>query len=126
MLALLPLAGVQAQSVDVLSPWVQCEIDPLAQDIVPVTPNLPPPDEWPIQAEADRAESSPAQATLEGRVSLRRGDQRLRAERITLDRAANRARAEHGFTSSDPQQVLRGQQAEVDLSAETGGLQDAD
>jgi len=125
-LALLPLTGVQAQSVDVFSPWVQCEIDPLAQDLVPVTPNLPPPDEWPIQAEADRAESSPTQSTLEGRVNLRRGDQRLRAERITLDRAANRAKAENGFTYSDPQQVLRGQRAEVDLNAETGGFQDAD
>ena len=125
-LVLLPLTGVQAQSADPLSPWVQCEADELAREIVPATPNRSPLDDLPIQAEAERAESSPAQSTLEGNVSLSRGDQRLRAERITLDRAANRAKAENGFTYSDPQQALRGQQAEVDLNAETGTFQDAD
>jgi LPS-assembly protein len=125
-LALLPLTSLQAQAAGAPSPWVQCEADELARDIVPVTPNLPPPDELPIQAEAERAESSPAQSTLEGHVSLARGDQRLRADRITLDRATNRAKAENGFTYSDPQQVLRGQQAEVDLNAEAGWFQDAD
>ena len=125
-LVLLPLTSVQAQSADPRAPWVQCEADELAREIMPATPNLSPPDELPIQAEAERAESSPVQSTLEGKVSLSRGDQRLRAERITLDRVANRAKAEHGFTYSDPQQALRGQQAEVDLNAETGAFQDAD
>jgi LPS-assembly protein len=124
--SLLPLAGLHAQSDGAPSPWTQCEADELAQDLVPVTPNLPPPNELPIQAEAERAESSPAQSTLEGNVSLARGDQRLRADRIILDRAANRAKAENGFTYSDPQQVLRGQQAEVDLNTEAGWFQDAD
>ena len=125
-LTLLPLTGVQAQSTDASSLWAQCEADELARDIMPVTPNLPPVDDLPIQAEADRAESSPSQSILEGNVSLTRGDQRLRADRITLDRTANRAAAENGFTYSDPKQALRGQQAEVDLNAETGWFQDAD
>ncbi len=125
-LTLLPLTGVQAQSTDASSLWAQCEADELARDIMPVTPNLPPVDDLPIQAEADRAESSPSQSILEGNVSLTRGDQRLRADRISLDRTANRAAAENGFTYSDPKQALRGQQAEVDLNAETGWFQDAD
>lgn len=79
----MPLTGVQAQSTDASSLWAQCEADELARDIMPVTPNLPPVDDLPIQAEADRAESSPSQSILEGNVSLTRGDQRLRADRIS-------------------------------------------
>ncbi|MBS1223997.1 MAG: hypothetical protein H6R24_675, partial [Proteobacteria bacterium] len=60
-LTLLPLAGVRAQSTDALNPWVQCEIDELAGDIVPATPNLPPPDDLPIQAEAGRLDASPTE-----------------------------------------------------------------
>ena len=45
-LTLLPLAGVRAQSTDTLNPWLQCEADELAGDIVPATPDLPPLDEY--------------------------------------------------------------------------------
>jgi LPS-assembly protein len=126
LLALLPLAAVRAQSTDVLAPWAQCEADELAADIVPATPNAPPPDERPIQAEAERGEFSPTQSRLEGDVSLSRGDQRLRADRITLDRTANRARTEGPFTYGDPRQALRGRQADIDLNAETGWFKEVD
>jgi LPS-assembly protein len=125
-LILLPLAGAPAQSADVLDPWVQCEIDELAGEIVPATPNAPPSDELPIQAEAGRLDSSPTESLLEGDVKLSRGDQRLRAERISLERPANRARADSGFVYGDPRQALRGQQAEVDLNAETGWFRTVD
>ena len=39
---------------------------------------------------------------------------------MTLERPANRVRVEEGFTYGDPNQALRGTQAEVDLNAETG------
>ncbi len=125
-LTLLPLAGVRAQSADVLDPWVQCEIDELAGEIVPATPNAPPLDELPIQAEAGRLDASPTESRLEGKAKLSRGDQRLRAEKITLERPANRARAESGFVYGDPRQALRGKQADVDLNAETGQFKDVD
>ena len=125
-LALLPPTGGWAQAEDVLSPWVQCEIDELAEEIVPATPNPPPLDELPIQAEAGRLDSSPTESRLEGNAKLSRGDQRLRAETITLERPTQRAKADHGFVYSDPRQVLRGQQAEVDLNAETGQFGEVD
>lgn len=84
MLALLPIAGVQAQSVNPFDPWVRCELDELASEIVPATPNALPFDELPFQAAADRVESSSTYSLLEGNVNLSRGDQRLHAERITL------------------------------------------
>ncbi len=125
-LILLPLASIQAQSVNWLDPWAWCEPDELAMEIVPATPGAPLIDQQPLQAEADQVESSPARSLLEGNVSLARGDQRLRAERIILDRPANRARAEGEFVYGDPRQALRGQQAEVDLNAETGWFREVD
>ena len=126
-LTLLPLVGVRAQSADPSNPWLQCEIDELAGDIVPATPNAPPPDELPMQGEAGRLDSSPTESRLEGNAKLSRGDQRLRAETITLERTANRARADGGFVYyGDPQQALRGQRAEVDLNAETGRFREVD
>ena len=125
-LTLLPLAGVRAQSTDVLDPWVQCEIDELAEDIVPATPNLPPPDEQPIRGEANRLDTSPTESRLEGNANLSRGDQRLRAETITLERSTHRARADSGFVYNDPRQALRGKQAEVDLDDETGRFKEVD
>ena len=125
-LILPPPTGVQAQAIDWLDPWAWCEPDELALDIVPATPDAPPIDQQPLQAEADEVDSSPARSLLEGNVSLTRGDRRLRADRITLDRPANRARAEGEFVYGDPRQVLRGQQAEVDLNAGTGWFRDVD
>jgi LPS-assembly protein len=125
-LTLLPLAGVRAQSADTPNPWLQCEADELAGDIVPATPNAPPPDELPIQGEAGRLDASPTESRLEGNAKLSRGDQRLRAETITLERPANRARADNGFVYGDPHQALRGRQAEIDLNAETGRFKEVD
>ena len=125
-LTLLPLTGVWAQSTDALNPWVQCEIDELAKDIVPATPNAPPPDELPIQGEASRLDAGPTESRFEGDAKLSRGDQRLRAETLTLERPTHRAKADHGFVYGDPRQVLRGQQAEVDLNAETGWFKEVD
>ena len=124
VLAVLPLVGVQAQST--FNPWLQCEADELAQEIVPATPNTPAPDDLPVRAEAGRVESSSTWSVLEGDVKLSRGDQRLRAERMTLERPANRVRVEEGFTYGDPSQALRGAQAEAALNAETGWIKDAD
>ncbi|CDH47648.1 MAG: LPS assembly protein LptD [Candidatus Competibacteraceae bacterium] len=125
-LVLLPLTGVQAQAIAPPTPWALCEPDELAQDIVPATPNAPPPDDLPIQAEANRLDSSPTESRLEGNAHLSRGDQRLRADLITLDRSDNRARAENGFVYGDPRQALRGKQAEVDLNHETGWFKEVD
>ena len=125
-LVLLPLAGVQAQAADFLEPWARCEPDELAREVVPASPNVPPPDQAPIQADAGQVESSPNQSLLQGNVSLSRGDQRLRADRITLERPTNRARVEGGFTYGDSRQALRGKRAEVDLTTETGWFNDVD
>ncbi|HOW76043.1 MAG TPA: LPS assembly protein LptD [Candidatus Competibacteraceae bacterium] len=125
-LVLLPLASVQAQSVNPFDPWVRCELDELASEIVPATPNALPLDESPLQADAERVESSPTHSLLEGNVSLSHGSQRLRAERITLERPDHRVLIEGGFTYGDPSQALRGQQAEVHLNAETGWFKNAD
>ena len=126
LLALSPLTSVQAQSANPFNPWARCEPDELASDIVPVTPNAPLPDQAPLQADADQVESSPSQSVLEGNVNLSRGDQRLRANQIILERPDNRARIEEGFTYGDPNQAIRGQQAEVNLNNETGWFKDAD
>ena len=67
-LTLLPLAGVRAQSTDTLNPWLQCEADELAGAIVPATPDLPPLDELPIQAEAGRLDAGPTESRLEGQI----------------------------------------------------------
>ncbi|MBE2293824.1 MAG: LPS assembly protein LptD [Phycisphaerales bacterium] len=123
-LALLPLTGVQAQSE--FNPWLQCEADELAPEIVPLTPNAPPPDQLPIQAEANQVESTSTLSVLEGDVKLSQGDQHLRANQVTLDRPTNHLRVEGGFTYGDPERALRGQRAEVDLDADTGQFGDVD
>lgn len=123
-LALLPLTSVQAQSA--FNPWLQCEADELASEIVPRTLNAPPPDQLPIQAEANQAESSSTLSVLEGDVKLSQGDQHLRASRVSLDRPTNQLRVEEGFTYGDPDRALRGQWAEVDLGTDTGRFGDAD
>ncbi|NJM12067.1 MAG: LPS-assembly protein LptD [Synechococcaceae cyanobacterium SM1_2_3] len=126
VLVLLPLTSVWAQSAGLTERWALCEPDELAQEIVPATANPPPLDEQPLQAEATRLDSSPAESRLEGDAHLSRGDQRLRADRITLDRADNRARADNGFVYGDPRQAVRGKQAEVDLNNETGWFKDVE
>jgi LPS-assembly protein len=126
LVVLLSPNSVRAQSADLLSPWALCEPDDLARDIVPATTHASPPDQLPIQAEAARLDSAPDQSVLEGDARLSRGDQRLRADRITLDRQTNRAKADNGFVYGDPRQALRGKQAEVDLNAETGWFKDVD
>ncbi|MFO1371366.1 MAG: LPS assembly protein LptD [Candidatus Competibacteraceae bacterium] len=125
VLALLPLASTQAQTTDDATRWAQCETDELAQGIIPASLNAPL-NELPIQGEASRAESSATTSLLEGNVSLSRGDQRLHAERITLERPTNLARSEGDFTYGDPQFSLRGKQAEVNLSEGTGWFKDID
>ena len=126
LVASLPLAGARAQTPNVPNPWVQCEIDELAGDIVPAAPASPSSDEAPIQAEAGQLDSSPTESRLEGSATLARGDQRLRAETIILERPANRVRVENGFSYGDPRQALRGQRAEVDLNAQTGKFLETD
>ncbi len=126
VLMLLPLCGVWAQSTDLTERWALCEPDELAREIVPATANPPPISEQPLQAEATQLDSFPAESRLEGDARLSRGDQRLRADRIILDRQDNRARADNGFVYGDPRQAVRGKQAEVDLNNETGWFKDVD
>ena len=126
-LALLPASGIQArQPSPPFDAWSQCEADELAGEIVPIDPSAPPPDESPIQAEAGRVESSPTQSLLEGDVRLERGGQRLRAERVTLERPGNVARVDSPFRYGDSRQSVRGKRAEVDLNAQTGWFKDVD
>lgn len=125
-LALLPLNGVRAQTDDTLNPWGLCPPDELAGFITPVIPDPGLPAQQPIQAEADQLDSSPTESRLEGDVRLSHGDQTLRAGKITLERPANRARAEGGFTYGSPRQALRGQRADVDLNSQTGKFQKTD
>lgn len=125
-LTLLPLIGVQAKSPKNPARWAQCEPDELAREIVPATPNAPPPDEAPIQVDARQVESSSTQSQLEGNVSLTRGEQRLRAEHMTLERPANRAVVDTPFVYGDHQQALRGKRATVDLDAGTGQFEGVD
>ncbi|MBL8251678.1 MAG: LPS assembly protein LptD [Candidatus Competibacter sp.] len=108
------------------SDWIRCDADELMPEILPLDPKAPPPERAPIQVEADRVESSPNQSLLEGDVKLSRGAQRLRAERMTLDRSTNRARIEAPFVYGDNRQALRGKRAEVDLNAETGWFREVD
>ncbi|MCP5195906.1 MAG: LPS-assembly protein LptD [Gammaproteobacteria bacterium] len=125
-LALLPLAGAQAQSANPFDPWGRCSPDELASDIVPRPPSASPPNQLPLQADADRVESSSTQSLLEGNVNLSQGAQRLRADRIILERPDNRVQIEDGFTYGDPNQAVRGQQAKIDLNAEIGWFKEAD
>ena len=126
-LALLPASGIQArQPSPPFDAWSQCEADELAGEIVPIDPSAPPPDESPTQAEASRVESSPTQSLLEGDVRLERGGQRLRAERVTLERPGNVARVDSPLRYGDSRQSVRGKRAEVDLNAKTGWFKDVD
>lgn len=108
------------------SDWIRCEADELMQEILPLDPKISPSEQAAIQVEAGRVESSSNQSLLEGDVRLSRGGQRLRAERMTLDRSTNRARIETPFVYGDSRQALRGKQAEVDLNAETGRFREVD
>ena len=126
-LALLPVIGPRAQQTPPLSgAWIQCEADELAGEIVPFDPSAPVPGEAPIQAEAGRVESSPTQSVLEGDVRLTRGGQKLRADRLTLERPGNVARIESPFLYGDSRQALRGKRAEVDLNTRTAWFKDVD
>ncbi|MBK8182445.1 MAG: LPS assembly protein LptD [Candidatus Competibacteraceae bacterium] len=122
----MPLQDIQAQQPERSGAWIQCEADDLAREIVPSDPNALTPDQAPIQAEAGQVESSPTYSVLESNVRLSRGVQRLRADRMTLERPANRARVEGPFVYGDSRQALRGKSAEVDLNAETGWFKDVD
>jgi len=125
-LALFPVAGAWAQSADLPGPWARCETDVLASEIVPATPDTPPAGQAPLQADAEQIESSATQSLLEGNVNLTRGEQRLRAERISVDREANRAQATGGFVYGDSRQALRGQEADIDLASESGSFKEVD
>ncbi len=120
--------NVQAQSADFLDPWGwgRCEPDDLAREIVVPNRNAPLPNALPIQAEADRAESSETQSVLAGDVRLSYGNQRLRAERIIVERPANRVITESGFIYGAPRQAFRGQRADINLNARTGRFDDVD
>lgn len=126
-LVLLPLLGVvQAQSIDSVAPWVRCELDALASEVLPAPANPLLLTAAPLQVDAAQVESSPTYSLLEGNVTLEHGAQRLRAERIALQRPENVARIDSAFTYASPHQVVRGRQAQVNLNDETGWFKDAD
>lgn len=126
LLLLSPFAAVPAQAVDSIAPWVRCELDELASELVPPPSHPLPLEQAPLQAEAAQAESSPTYSQLEGNATLARGTQRLHAERITLQRPENIVRVDSAFTYANPQQVVRGQQAQVNFNDESGWFKDAD
>lgn len=122
LLALFPTRALPASDA-----WDQCEADELASEIVPPATEPFSLETAPIHVEAGWVESSPTQSVLEGGVRLSRGNQRLQADRITLERPANRAVVEGPFTYGDPQQAVRGNKsAEIDLNAESGRFQEVD
>lgn len=126
VLFLLAFDGVQAQSVYTLDPWVRCELDELAGAIMPATPNAPPLEQTPLEAQAKHVESSSEHSLLEGDVDLLRGTQHLQAQRISLERPNHRVLIDEPFTYSDTSLALRGTQAEVHLNEETGWFKNAD
>lgn len=121
----LPLAKAEAQSRPRPDPaiWGLCAPDPLAAEI---TPDTGAPEDSPIDFTADTAEASSLEAMLEGSVEVRRGDQRLRAPLVTLDRTNNLLHAEQGVIYGDPQLAVRSRAGDVDLNNRVGRFDSAE
>jgi LPS-assembly protein len=124
-LILAPATGVQAQSSDFLAAdfLALCSVDPLAELLTVDTGADP--QTSPTRFTADSGQVTPRQAELLGGVDVARGDLRLNAPRIDLDRVANRLTAEDVRYGS-PTLAVRSERAELDLEAETATFEDAE
>lgn len=122
LLALTPLAGVQAQSTTSIAPQF-CPPDPLAGLIRPDTGADA--GDPAINFTADEAASSPDAAELSGEVIVEQGDRRLEAPRVVLDKRTSRIRAEENVSYGDPRLAVRSERAELDLEQNTGVFDNA-
>lgn len=100
-----------------------CETDELAGLLRPDTGAS---DQGPVRYEADAAQSTPELATLSGNVEVNRGDQRLLAPRLELDRKANIGYAREGAEGGTPQFAFRAKKAEIALDQNVGRYDDAE
>lgn len=119
-LMLAPVTGLRAQPAEFLA---LCSVDPLAELLTRDTGADP--QASPTRFTAESGEVTPGRAELLGGVDVTRGDQRLSAPRIDLDREANRLIAEDVRYGS-PTLAVRGARAELDLDRETGRFEDAE
>ena len=102
-----------------------CPRDPLADLVQPAT-EAGDTDEIPLEFTATQGQSSPEGALLEGDVVAIRGDQRLSASQVQLDREANRVSAEGGVEYGDPRFAVQSERAALDLNEQTGQFEEAD
>lgn len=106
----------QAQSA-LPEQWRLCQPDELAKYVRPETGTSK---EGPIQFQANTAQSSSGEAILKGNVEVERGDQRLEASEVTMDRLNNLIRAEGNVIYSDPDLAVSSEEGRVDLEEEVG------
>lgn len=102
-----------------------CAQDPLAALVQPAIEPVDD-DDPPLEFSATQGQSSPDGALLEGDVVAVRGEQRLTASQVQLDREANRVSAEGGVEYGDPRIAVRSDKASLDLDAESGEFEGAD
>ena len=98
-------------------PWALCTADPLAE-LLTLNTGIPL-GEGALRFTADEAEVTSAIANLSGGVLVEQGDQQLQAPDVELDRGANRLRAKD-VSYGSPQIAVSSEQAELDLTQETG------
>ncbi len=103
--------------------WPLCTLDPLANNI---TEDTGAGDDTETRFRADSAESTKTEALLLGNVEVRRGDRRLQASQMRLDRSDNRVEAEGDVIFGDPMLALRGKGAELYLDENKGSFSEAD
>ncbi|MDQ2695076.1 MAG: LPS assembly protein LptD, partial [Pseudomonadota bacterium] len=125
LLALLLCTPARAQAPARPDPllWALCEPDDLAY-LVTADSGVEEEDAA-VDFTADTVDSSPTRTTLEGNVQVRRGDQRLTAPKVSLDRTINRIEAGQGAEYGDPRLAVRAERGEVDLDTEIGRFWDA-
>ena len=80
-----------------------------------------------VEGEADIVEYQlDGEITLAGDVRLTQGNRTIRAGRAILGRTNRQGRLEDGVTIREPDLLMRGARADVDLDRETAVVQDAD
>ncbi len=102
--------------------WALCTPDPLASL---VTRDTGAPRSGPTVYTADTADSDPATARLAGNVVVERGDQRVAAPELVLDRNTNIGHAPQGADFGSPRLGLRAKRADVQLDDERAQFGDA-
>ena len=102
--------------------WAVCSVDPLAELIAPDT-QAPPTGE--ILFDADSGEFGERDATLIGDVVVERGDQRLQAPQLQLDRINNRVSG-RDLSFGTPTLAVTSTEGEYDLNDGSGNFEEAD